>query len=197
MTDTSTSKTRHETIQRLLDGYSSLSVPTLLSPLSSRFTHQVLPKSLGMPVRDKDSFAQHATGIFSIFSQFSMVPQSINDDPSTGVVTIHAKMLGTLRKGGGGEGGKWENECIMLVRLSGDGREVEAIEEFVDSAKALEMGRRFKPRDFGARMRMWMGSGNPSWHWVVVNQLVAVGCVWYLVSRTGFASSWLRRVTSW
>ncbi|KAK5657898.1 hypothetical protein OQA88_2447 [Cercophora sp. LCS_1] len=135
---------RVETIHALLGGYSSLSVPQLLKPLSLDFTHHVLPASLGMPVRDRESFSQHAQTIFSIFSAFKMIPDAIYDDDAQGVVVIHSRMEGITKQGSQ----RWTNECVMMVRLSQDGREVVSIQEFVDSAKAIEMKAKFAPRNF-------------------------------------------------
>ncbi|KAK0617635.1 hypothetical protein B0T14DRAFT_393656, partial [Immersiella caudata] len=135
------SSIRSSTIRALLAGYSSLSVPQILHPLSKSFTHQVLPSSLGMPVRNRDSFAVHAKGIFSVFDTFRMVPESMYEDTERNVVVIHARMEGILAN----NRGWWESECVMFVRLSEDGRKVEGIWEFVDSLKAVEMRRKFAP----------------------------------------------------
>ncbi|KAK3332861.1 hypothetical protein B0T19DRAFT_416644 [Cercophora scortea] len=138
------SETRAQTIKLLLDGYSSLSVPTLLAVLSPRFKHRVLPASLEMPVHDVKSFADHAAGIFALFDAFRLVPEHAYEDDAQGVMVIHARMEGTLKN----KGGPWRNECIMMVRLSDTGEEVDEICEFVDSAKAIEMRRKHAPKNF-------------------------------------------------
>ncbi|KAI1393121.1 uncharacterized protein F4822DRAFT_423585 [Hypoxylon trugodes] len=133
------------TVHALLDGYGSLSVPQLLGTTSLDFHHQVLPESLGMAPRNRESFAQHAAGIFSIFDEFRMIPKSIADDGPGNMAVVHARMQGIL-KGGAGE---WVNECVMMIHLSPDGSQVVRITEFVDSAKALEMARKHAPDNFG------------------------------------------------
>ncbi|CAJ2506741.1 Uu.00g079270.m01.CDS01 [Anthostomella pinea] len=137
---------RMATVNTLLDGYGSLSVPRLLEPLAQNFEHHVLPESLAMPPRNKESFAHHAAGIFGVFDEFRMVPQSMVDDGASGVVVVHAHMQGVLK---GGKG-VWTNECIMMITLSDDGTQVVGVKEFVDSAKAMEMARKHKPKDFEA-----------------------------------------------
>jgi hypothetical protein len=152
------SSTRLATVRALLAGYSSLSIPQLLQPLSKSFTHQVLPSSLGMPVRNRDSFAIHAKGIFAVFDTFHMAPESMYEDRERGVVVIHARMEGILAN----NRGWWGSECVMFVRLSEDGKKVEGIWEFVDSLKAVEMRRKFAPRGFelvGEGMVFGMGVG--------------------------------------
>ncbi|KAI1444986.1 hypothetical protein ABKA04_000011 [Annulohypoxylon sp. FPYF3050] len=138
-------RARRMTVNALLDGYGSLSVPQLLATMAPEFHHQVLPESLGMKPRNREAFAQHAAGIFSIFDEFRMIPKSIIDDGPGNVAVVHARMQGTL-KGGAGE---WVNECVMMIQLSRDGSQVVGIMEFVDSAKALEMARKHAPDDFG------------------------------------------------
>lgn len=123
--------TRLDTAYSVLDSYSTLSVEALLAPLSDDFTHQVLPESLGMPLREKDAFAAHAGGITSVFSKFSMVPQTVFEDPNKNSVIVYAKMIGELV-----DLGPWENECIIMMKMSEDGRNVVESKEFVDSAKA-------------------------------------------------------------
>ncbi|KAK4443473.1 hypothetical protein QBC34DRAFT_477527 [Podospora aff. communis PSN243] len=139
------SSVRLATVRTLLKGYSSLSVSQLLHPLSKTFTHQVLPVSLGMPVRNRDSFALHAKGIFAVFDTFRLVPESMYEDRERNVVVIHARMEGILAN----LRGWWGSECVMFVRLSEDGKKVEGIWEFVDSWKAVEMRNKFAPREFG------------------------------------------------
>ncbi|KAI1456666.1 hypothetical protein F4805DRAFT_458455 [Annulohypoxylon moriforme] len=138
-------RARRLTINALLNGYGSLSVPQLLRTMAPEFHHQVLPESLGMKPRNREAFAQHAAGIFSIFDEFRMVPKSIIDDGPANMAVVHARMQGVLKSGAG----EWINECVMMIQLSRDGTQVVGIIEFVDSAKALEMARKHAPDDFG------------------------------------------------
>ncbi|KAI1331395.1 hypothetical protein F5Y16DRAFT_395278 [Xylariaceae sp. FL0255] len=158
------SSSRTSTVQRLLQGYESLSVLQLLSPLSADFHHQILPASLNMPRLNKEKFAKHAAGIFALFDEFRMTPVIVVDYPTGGssMVAIHARMRGVL-KGGKGE---WTNECVMMIHLSEDGTEVVDIKEFVDSAKAREMAQMHAPKDFGTNpelggLRMEEKRGGP------------------------------------
>ncbi|KAK7970317.1 hypothetical protein PG996_001252 [Apiospora saccharicola] len=136
---------RIKTVHNLLDGYRSLSVPTLLAPLAEDFRHRALPASLEMPERDRVAFASHAAGVFGLFDAFEMVPQSVHEDAATNVVVVHALMKGVMKM----KQLDWRNECILLIRLSADGTRVQEISEFVDSAKAVEMRRKHAPGVFG------------------------------------------------
>ncbi|KAK0744439.1 hypothetical protein B0T21DRAFT_357818 [Apiosordaria backusii] len=148
------SSTRLRTIQTFLDGYSSLSVDKMTERLSKDFTHHVLPASLDMPLRNRDEFAHHAGEIFSIFESFHMVPLTMFEDDKQNMVVINARMEGTLKNGA-----EWINECVMMVRLSRDGQQVVAIEEFVDSFKAMEMKKRHAPTLDAVRSSDMVGSG--------------------------------------
>lgn len=123
------------TTQALLDGYSSLDVEQLTAPLSRGFTHQVLPESLGLPIRNAKQFVKHATEIFSIFREFRMSPKAIFEDQGQNAVVVHARMEGILK----GSDEEWLNECVMIIAFSEDGTQVVKVTEFVDSAKAIEM----------------------------------------------------------
>lgn len=123
--------TRLETAHAQLEAFSSLSVDAILDHFAPDFTHQVLPASTGMPARDRAAFAEHASGITSIFSKFSMPPQQVFEDPERNAVIVYAKMIGELQFGLGA----WENECIMIMEMNEDGSKIVKMQEFVDSAK--------------------------------------------------------------
>lgn len=144
----------NNTVHKLLAAYSSLSVDQLLPLLSPDFTHQVLPESLGMPIRDRGAFALHAIGIFSIFEKFQMTAHVAYYDQQQDVTVIQAVMDGTLKNRGnrGNRDGRWINECVMIVRLSRDGLQVTKIQEFVDSAKAIALHGSHTPDNFLASL---------------------------------------------
>ncbi|KAJ9143949.1 hypothetical protein NKR19_g6655 [Coniochaeta hoffmannii] len=162
-------------ITALLEAYASLSVPRLLDLLAVDFTHVVLPRSLGMPTRDKAAFVQHAAGIFSVFESFRMIPVGMLRAAGWKETwVVRANMEGVL-KGGKGQ---WKNECMMIVRMDDDGMFVEEIQEFVDSAKAVEMMRQHAPKSFGAEapQSMTIGEGNS----IPAASLLTTFC-WFLV----------------
>ncbi|TKX24401.1 hypothetical protein C1H76_3348 [Elsinoe australis] len=136
---------RMETAYQVLEAYSTLSVDNILRPLdNATFKQQILPASLGMPARSKDEFSKHASGITSVFTKFRMEPQQIYEDEVQNAVIIYAKMIGELVKGMG----SWENECIMIMKFSEDGKRVVSLQEFVDSAKAKMMKEKMAPKQF-------------------------------------------------
>jgi ketosteroid isomerase-like protein len=139
--------TRLNTAYSLLDAYGALSPDAILSHLDEDCTHQALPASLEMPPRSKEEFRGHAQGITSIFTTFAMIPQNVYEDHDNNAVVIHAIMDGQLNKPGMGQ---WKNECIMLLRFTPDGSKITQIREFVDSAKAMEMRNKVKPKNFAS-----------------------------------------------
>lgn len=64
-----------------------------------------------------------------------MRPKAMFEDRGQNVVVVHARMEGKLKA----SNEEWLNECVMMVSLSEDGAQVVKVEEFVDSAKAVEM----------------------------------------------------------
>jgi ketosteroid isomerase-like protein len=128
--DTSRSR-RLNAIYAFFDSYAELSPDALLEHIASDFTHQVLPSSLQMPLRDRKAFAAHAKGITSIFKTFAMVPQVVYEDVARNIVIAHCKMIGQLHALG-----PWENECVMWMQMSNDGTKIVEMREFVDSARA-------------------------------------------------------------
>ncbi|KAM3079620.1 hypothetical protein ACMFMG_006032 [Clarireedia jacksonii] len=123
---------RLQTANALIESYSALSAEAIIQHLAPEFTHQILPESLQMPARTRDEFAVHAQRITSIFSEFHMIPQTILEDESRNSVVIYAKMVGELNL----HLGHWDNECIIMLKMSEDGTKVVEYKEFVDSAKA-------------------------------------------------------------
>ncbi|KAI0471547.1 hypothetical protein GGR56DRAFT_654575 [Xylariaceae sp. FL0804] len=141
---------RLQTVDDLLSGYGSLSVPQLMKCLTPDFRHQVLPASLDMIPHDKEAFAKQAAGIFAIFDEFAMVPCTVSGGAdASGPIMVHAQMRGRLKGGRG----PWTNECVIMIRLTDDATQVREVVEFVDSAKAMEMARSHAPKDFALKSR--------------------------------------------
>ncbi|KAK6189162.1 hypothetical protein LQW54_013558 [Pestalotiopsis sp. IQ-011] len=174
------------TVDKLIAGYGSLSVPTLLEPLADDFQHHVLPESLEMPAKNKQSFAQHAAGVFGIFEKFRMVPVSTYEDRDANAVVVHAHMQGTMKKGAM----EWRNECIMLIRLSEDGSQVKEIIEFVDSAKAKQMQQKHAPEVFSSSSGS-SATGRFAANLIPSFQQIAAVCILYQLGLS--ATLWLLR----
>jgi hypothetical protein len=90
--------------------------------------------------------------IFSLFSDFKMIPQvngsgdSVYFSRETNIVIAHCMMGGKVNTESemGAKLGlsEWWTECVLFVRMSKDGKRIEEVEEFVDSAKAEELQKR-------------------------------------------------------
>ncbi|KAF2656085.1 hypothetical protein K491DRAFT_692286 [Lophiostoma macrostomum CBS 122681] len=123
------------TFQKLLQAYSTLRPQALAANASADFTHQALPASLEMPTRTLDPWKQHATMIFALFEEFSMVPQPPGDKHSvhfcreTNTVIAHCKMGGKVN--GDNENGRkliqaglteWWTECVGMQMIARDSK---------------------------------------------------------------------------
>jgi hypothetical protein len=144
-----------KTFNKLLQSYTTLRPQALTANASRDFSHTVLPAALNIPSRNLQPFQQHATQIFSLFSDFHMIPQTnrignaVHFSKETDTVIAHCKMGG--RVNGESEMGaklvqsgleEWWTECVLFVRMSGDGKRVVEVREFVNSARAEELKRR-------------------------------------------------------
>lgn len=131
---------RLQTVYNLLEGYHTLKVENILAPLADSCTQQVLPASLGLPTRSKADYGKHATGICTIFKDFHMEPQAVFEDEGQNSVVVYAKMIGELAN----DMGPWENECILMLRMSEDGTQIVEHKEFVDSKKFVDAAAKSK-----------------------------------------------------
>ncbi|KAF2035244.1 hypothetical protein EK21DRAFT_84864 [Setomelanomma holmii] len=122
------------TFERLIESYSTLRPQALTTHAARDFTHQIIPLSLNIPPRKLQPFQEHADQIFSLFSSFNMIPQAnrtgdlIYFSPGTNTVIAHCKMGGKVNRESemGAKLGleKWWTECVLLVRMSADGKKV-------------------------------------------------------------------------
>ena len=144
-----------KTFDKLIQSYSARRPEALVSASTWDFEHTVLPISLGLPPRSIAPFKHHASKIFSLFSDFQMIPQEnrhgniIHFLEETNTVIAHCKMGGKVNPES--EGGAkllesgitdWWTECVLFVQLTKDGKRVVGVKEFVDSAKAEELQQR-------------------------------------------------------
>jgi hypothetical protein len=147
------SKQQHmATFNAFIKSYSTLRPQALTTHASRDFKYTGLPLSLGMPSRTLRPFQSHAALMFSLYSDFAMIPQdnangdAVHFSHETNTVIAHCKLGGnvnTAREMGAKLGvSEWWTECVLFVRLSKDGKRVEEVREFVDSAKAEDMRRR-------------------------------------------------------
>jgi hypothetical protein len=141
-----------QTFEKLIKSYSTLRPQALTTHASRDFTHTGLPTSLNMPTRTLRPFQTHAATVFSMFSDFQVIPlpngvgDAVHFCKATNTVVAHCKMGGKVNVESevGAKLGlsEWWTESVLLVRLSGDGKRVEEVREFVHSAKTEEMRRR-------------------------------------------------------
>ena len=140
---------RLKTVHALFEAYNLCDPEKILETLDDALgTHQVLPYSLGMPVKTTDEFRPHATRVCSAFEEMKMDPYAIYEDPVQNAVIVHTKMTGKMAADKGGA--PWSNECVMMMKFNEDGTKIIEHREFVDSAKAKVMQELNKRKDGGA-----------------------------------------------
>jgi hypothetical protein len=88
-------------------------------------------------------------------------------------VFVYAEMDGVLKAGVDGTGNRgWDAECVMRVRLSGDGTRVVEIQNFVGRAKISGC-------DTGVSGEWWVSKALALAGLVVVGAAVGIGQCWY------------------
>jgi hypothetical protein len=147
------SSTQHvRTFEAFIKSYSTLRPQALTTHASRDFTHSGLPTSLNMPTRTLRPFQTHAALVFSLFSDFQMLPlpngagDAVHFCKETNTVVAHCRMGGRVdvESEMGAKLGleEWWTEGVLFVRMSEDGKRVEEVREFVHSARAEEMVKR-------------------------------------------------------
>lgn len=176
MNSTDTTSTCLRIVQALMESYSTLTTKRMTQHLAIDFSYRVLPYSLCMPRLGRAEFSLHAEDIFGLFDEFRMVPIDTWEDKTRDTVIVHAFMEGILKKGGE----EWRNECMLIVRLSEDGTEVLEMQEFVDSAKAMELGKKHGAKFPG----MPFASEGLGWSWTtMIFGCLAVGTLFGAAGR--------------
>ncbi|KAF2806387.1 uncharacterized protein BDZ99DRAFT_538611 [Mytilinidion resinicola] len=133
-------------IQAALDflkAFSTLSPGIVTSHCTPDFTHSVSPSSLALPSRNLEEFTTHSGRVFSLFTTWDIVPQSIFEDVAKSTVVLHVKMGGKVKGRALGDLEVWGNEAVFWIELGQfeGGWAVKAVREFVDSKLAEELRR--------------------------------------------------------
>jgi hypothetical protein len=131
-------------IQAALDflrAFSTLSPEIVISHCIPEFTHSVSPESLSLPSRGLDDFQTHSRRVFSLFTTWNIVPQTVFEDAAKNTVVLHVKMGGKVRENALGDVEVWENEAVFWVELGQheDRWAVKSFREFVDSKLAEKL----------------------------------------------------------
>jgi hypothetical protein len=144
-----------KTFDKFIQSYSTRRPEVLVAAATWDFEHTVLPVSLGLPLRTLVPFKQHASMIFSLFSDFQMVPQAdrtgktVHLSRDTNTVIAHCKMGGKVNpesemgaKLAASGIADWWTECVLFVQMTEDGKWIVGVREFVNSVKAEELQQR-------------------------------------------------------
>ena len=116
--------TAHEAIQ----GYNTWTLASILSFRAPNCVHYILPSSLNRPPFNNEQLAAYLDPIMAAFQHFHViVHDSIVDEPARKVVLYASSTASTTL-------GPYNNEYMLVLHMTEDGRKVEKFYEFVDSA---------------------------------------------------------------
>ena len=129
-----------QTATALIDCYNQWTIEAILSLRTDTCKHTVLPATLGVPPYIKADYGPFFSPFMDILSDVSF--KIINGketvvDVEMRKVVIHVKGSATSPYG------QYRNEYIFTLTMTEDGKMIEDIVEFADSATALEF---FKAR---------------------------------------------------
>ncbi|KUJ23220.1 uncharacterized protein LY89DRAFT_173855 [Mollisia scopiformis] len=118
--------TRLSTAEAILAAYNSLSTSALEPLLDSSFTKEILPKSLGEPTSDRESYLKQSEAFPLMFSSSIITPREIFEDDTRNAVVVYGGMKAEFV---GGKG-VIENEFVMVMFMSEDGKKVVKMLDF-------------------------------------------------------------------
>ncbi|KAF2490024.1 hypothetical protein BU16DRAFT_544365 [Lophium mytilinum] len=127
-----------------LKDFSTLSPAIITSHCTPDFTHSISPASLALPSRNLEEFKTHSARVYSLFSTWEIVPDTVFEDVGKSTVVAHAKMGGKVKGRALGDVDFWKNEAVFWIEMGEvEGRwMVKAVREFVDSKLGEELRRR-------------------------------------------------------
>lgn len=142
-----------QTFNAFIKSYSTLRPQALTTTATRDFTYSSLPTDLRFPRLPIRAFRDQIETLFEIFSSFEVRPeddgyggQAVHFCRDTNTVVAHC-LMGGMVDGEGETGSKlvesgiteWWTEAVLFVKMSGDGRKVEGVREFMHSRKAEEL----------------------------------------------------------
>lgn len=128
--------TLKQTATSFIDCCNKCSVDAVLSLRTDTCKHAHLPSSLGIPTLNRTEYG-------AFYGQFTDMMKDcscrIADDKEMVVDVVSRKVVMHVKNKGSTPLGEYENEYMFILTMTGDGKMIEDIVEFCDSAKALEL----------------------------------------------------------
>lgn len=119
------------TLQRVIDGYHQCDVDAIMSVRSLNCSHQFLPHSMNARTLTNAEYAQYIGRLIPLFKDFQLQVHSQMVDPEARSMCFWATGTATS------ELGDYRNEYVYSMRTTDDGKHIDAVQEFSDSATAM------------------------------------------------------------
>src|SRR5262245_13544568 len=133
--------TLKQTATDFIDCCAKFTVDAVLSLRTDTCKHTHLPSSLGIPAYKKaeyGAFFRQFIGVMSDCSCRIVDDKKMVVDVESRKVVMHSKTKGITSVG------EYENEYMWILTMTEDGKMIEDIVEFCDSAKAVELGKKLQ-----------------------------------------------------
>ncbi|KIJ51378.1 hypothetical protein M422DRAFT_158316 [Sphaerobolus stellatus SS14] len=123
-----------QVVLQWLDAWKTLNVDNVLPTLADDYKHQVLPKSLGRPMLNREEFTQNYRAVLPLYSYFEVCANELIEVP--GKIFVHA-----MSSGKSTTGAPYNNEyCLTFYLVNQDDGlpKISYLKEFVDSKYSSE-----------------------------------------------------------
>ena len=121
-----------ETANAAIEGFNTWTAESIMSYRAPNCIHQVLPLSLGRQPLNNEQYKAYFLPIMPAFKNFHVAVQSTVVDVEARQIAMHATSTATT------ELGEYNNDYVLVLRMTEDGTKVERFEEFVDSKYSVE-----------------------------------------------------------
>ncbi|KAB8235415.1 hypothetical protein ETB97_002367 [Aspergillus alliaceus] len=128
------------TLKKFLQGWETITAESWTGLWSDNCTQQFLPFSLGLPPKSREEVLQTLPKLLSVLRDWKLDIHHVVHDPAHSKAAIYATSTANTIFGDF----KWNNDYAIFVMLTEDGRQIDRIQEMVDTAFFGEFSSRFQ-----------------------------------------------------
>ena len=126
------------TAQEATQSYNTWTIESILSFRTPTCLHYILPSSLDRPPLTNEQYATYFSTIMPAFERFHLTLHDTIVDEAARKVSMHASSTASTVLG------PYNNEYMLILHMTEDGRKVDRVYEFVDSAYSADYMRRLR-----------------------------------------------------
>ena len=116
-----------ETAHSFMAGYNAWTIESIMALRAPNCIQYILPASLDQPSFNNEQYATYFASIMPAFRGWHItIHDTIHDEPAR-KIAMHCTSTGET------DIGPYNNEYMIVLHMTGDGRKVEKVLEYVDS----------------------------------------------------------------